>query len=516
MGLSFFKTGRPRYRAEKREFPGLRPDPLALWKAAGSPWRFWLDSGPGFRSGRFTYLAWGGPLWAFRGKNGRGEILRPGRPSERFSFTDPAVVLKDLLGDVSSDKSPGAFPGGAVGYWGYECARYFDPAMGPATASRGNALRGVPDFLWVLPAFWAVMDRDGGLALIRQSGGEGTPASRDWTRWEDRLKNLPSRGAFPPPLPFSPPREETLEANRSAYEAGVRRIRRYIAAGDVYQANLSHRLDFPWPRRADPADFFAALRRLNPSPYGTLLDFPGFSLAGCSPELLLRVRGDRVETRPIAGTRPRGDSDAADRALSGELLLNPKERAEHIMLVDLERNDLGRVCRPGTVRVTERMSLEKYSHVIHIVSQVEGRLQKGRDGFDAVRALFPGGTITGCPKIRCMEILNALEKEPRGPFYGSAGWVSPSGDMDLNILIRTALIAGGRLILRVGAGIVADSLPEKEHEETLHKARALLAAYRRMASAAGGPERPRLGRPFRRLPGARRGFGARPRESVAP
>jgi anthranilate/para-aminobenzoate synthase component I len=254
-------------------------------------------------------------------------------------------------------------------------------------------------------------------------------------------------------------------------------VKRFIAAGDIYQANLSHRLDFPW--KGDPADFFDALRRLNPSPYAALMEFPGFTLASASPELLLKVRGDRAETRPIAGTRPRGSTPTEDERLSGELLLNEKERAEHIMLVDLERNDLGRVCRPGTVEVSERMVLEKYSHVTHIVSHVQGRLAPGYDGLDAVRALFPGGTITGCPKIRCMEILQELEKESRGPFYGSAGWMGGNGDLDLNILIRTALFRKGRVSLRVGAGIVADSVPSKEYEETLHKARALTAARRR-------------------------------------
>jgi anthranilate/para-aminobenzoate synthase component I len=191
----------------------------------------------------------------------------------------------------------------------------------------------------------------------------------------------------------------------------------------------------------------------------------------------LRVRGGRVVTRPIAGTRPRGRSRKEDERLAGELLLSPKERAEHIMLVDLERNDLGRVCRPGSVRVSERLALERYSHVTHIVSQVEGRLAPGLDGLDAFKALFPGGTITGCPKVRCMEILADLERAPRGPFYGAAGWIAPRGDMELNILIRTALLREGRMSLRVGAGIVADSDPAREWRETGHKARALLAAH---------------------------------------
>ena len=212
--------------------------------------------------------------------------------------------------------------------------------------------------------------------------------------------------------------------NRRRYLAKTRRIQRYIAAGDIYQANLTHRLDFSWPPTSSPENLFDVLRHINPSPYAALMVFPDFSLVSTSPELLLRVRGRHVETRPIAGTRPRGGSLEGDQKLSGELFLSPKERAEHIMLVDLERNDLGRVCETGTVKVSDRMALEKYSHVMHIVSQVEGRLRPGTDGFHAVKALFPGGTITGCPKIRCYQILQELEEGPRGPFFGSAGWIA--------------------------------------------------------------------------------------------
>ncbi len=439
-----------------------------LWDFVGaSPWRFWLEGGP---EGTVA-IAWGRPLWEFRGKNGVG-FLRTGRKIRRFSFSDPLPVLREQLRFEKTDDDRGAssFSGGAVGYWGYECLRYFEPSL---SRPRNRAHRrpggdAVPDFIWVMPPCWAVVGPLGSLTFFRQtSAGRMASSSKERNGRRPSVKNRFS--STPPP---------DLRKNRGAYMAGVRRILEYIAAGDIYQANLSHRLEFPWPAGTDPSVYFHALRRINPSPYAAFLGFPDFSIASCSPELLLRARGRRVETRPIAGTRPRGHNPSADERLSGELVLNAKERAEHIMLVDLERNDLGRVCHPGSVRVSEQMVLEKYSHVMHIVSNVQGRLRSGADALDALQALFPGGTITGCPKIRAMEILDELERVPRGPFFGSAGRISASGDVDLNILIRTALIRRGRLALRVGSGIVADSSPSREYEETLHKARALVNAYR--------------------------------------
>ncbi len=378
-------------------------------------------------------MAGGPPAWVFRGRSGKGEVRRAGRRAEKISFDDPLPVLRRLLAEEGPSRG---LEGAAFGYFGYE-------TFAPAAERRLRGSASIPDFIWVRPA---------------------------------QVRTIRPHFAALAPRPF-PRGGDKPRPGRRAYESGVRRILSYIAAGDVYQANLSRLLQFPF--RGRPERFFDALRALNPSPYACLLAFPDFALASCSPELLLRVRGRRVVTRPIAGTRPRGADRREDARLSGELLLSPKERAEHVMLVDLERNDLGRVCRPGTVRVADSMVLEKYSHVTHIVSQVEGALADGSDGLDAFRALFPGGTITGCPKVRCMEILAELERSPRGPFYGSAGWIAPNGDMELNILIRTALFQKGRMALRVGAGIVADSDPAREWEETGHKARALLEARER-------------------------------------
>ncbi len=270
-----------------------------------------------------------------------------------------------------------------------------------------------------------------------------------------------------PPLPPLTLEEEDPQR----FLAGVRRIRRYIRAGDVFQVNLS-RL---WRAHApglDPAMLYARLRRANPAPFAALVRWPEGSIVSSSPERLVWSDGERIETRPIAGTLPREGDLAPDRRLLGD----PKERAEHVMLIDLERNDLGRVCRPGSVRVDELMVIESYAHVHHIVSNVAGRLRPEVTPAAVVRALFPGGTITGCPKVRCMEIIAELEAAPRGPYTGSVGYLSRDGTMDLNILIRSFVLTGETLTLRAGAGIVHDSRPERELRETRAKARGLLAA----------------------------------------
>jgi anthranilate/para-aminobenzoate synthase component I len=263
--------------------------------------------------------------------------------------------------------------------------------------------------------------------------------------------------------------------DREAYEERVNRCLAYIAAGDIYQANLSHRFSID-PGGRSARSIYRGLRTINPSPFAALLEFPNVTLIGCSPERLVRLIGTAVESRPIAGTCPRGPTTDEDRRLRKELLLSAKERAEHLMLVDLERNDLGRVCAYGTVHVDEFMAIEQYSHVSHIVSNIQGCLAPGRDALDLLQAIFPGGTVTGVPKIRCMEILEELEPVRRGPYSGSIGYFSPHGDLDLNITIRTLVMKSGMAYLHVGAGIVADSNPGREYQETLYKAEALFKA----------------------------------------
>jgi len=258
----------------------------------------------------------------------------------------------------------------------------------------------------------------------------------------------------------------------SEFSEKVKLTKESIRKGDIYQANLSFRLSADL--QIDPIDFYQTLSEINPSPFSCLLKVGKDWIASCSPELLLKVEGGRLSTRPIAGTRPRGLTAKKDRLKKGQLLLSPKERAEHIMLVDLERNDLGRVSEPGSVEVPARYEVERYSHVMHIVSEVRGKLHEGASAMDALKAVFPGGTITGCPKIKSIEIISDLEGEARGPFYGSAGYFSWNGNASFNILIRTALIKPNKIHIQAGAGIVADSQPKREYEEILAKAQALL------------------------------------------
>jgi anthranilate/para-aminobenzoate synthase component I len=273
--------------------------------------------------------------------------------------------------------------------------------------------------------------------------------------------------------------EINYEMRKNDYMDIVRRAKEYIAAGDIFQANLSQRVS-SHIGTIDRWSIYSTLSAINPAPFAAFLDFGDYQIVSSSPERLLRVEGRVVETRPIAGTRPRGRDWREDEFMRAELLLNEKERAEHIMLVDLERNDLGRVSDYGTVTVDELMITEDCSHVIHIVSNVRGRLANRKDCFDAIKAAFPGGTITGVPKIRCMEIIEELEPVKRGPYTGSIGYISFSGNMDLNIIIRTFVVKGERAYVQVGAGIVADSDPEREYYETLKKAEALLKTLERI------------------------------------
>jgi anthranilate/para-aminobenzoate synthase component I len=266
--------------------------------------------------------------------------------------------------------------------------------------------------------------------------------------------------------------------DRERFESMVRRCKEYIAAGDIYQANLSQRFSADVAGR-DALLLYKVLREINPSPFAAYAEFGDMTVVSSSPERLIRLRGRTADTRPIAGTRRRGKDSGETRSLTAELLTNAKERAEHIMLLDLERNDLGRVCDYGSVHVDELMVVEDYSHVIHIVSNVSGELAAGRDGFDLIRAVFPGGTITGVPKVRCMEIVDELEPVARGAYTGSLGYLANTGDLDLNIIIRTVIIKNGTAHVQVGAGIVADSDPSREYHETLQKAEALVAALER-------------------------------------
>lgn len=378
------------------------------------------------------------------------------------------------------------FFGGAVGYVSYDLVRQFErvPSLSLDDLATPDLEFGFFDVIGAIDhqqsrlilAFCPPLER-----FLSE------PREKLYREGCDRLAALEARLSNGPtatpthaplgPLTFMPGQP------RSAYMDRVRRCQEYIAAGDIYQANLSHRFTVTGAPFTQGDTFQAELlaydrvSRMNPSPFSGLLRFGQTHFVSSSPERLVRLTGRHADTRPIAGTRPRGQTIADDRRLAEELRTNQKERAEHVMLVDLERNDLGRVCHAGSVRVDEFMALEQYSHVNHLVSNVTGRLRDGATGFDLLRAVFPGGTITGVPKIRCMEVIEELEPVRRGAYTGSMGYISWSGDLDFNILIRTLVMRNGQGYLQVGAGIVADSDPAREYEETLYKAQAFVSAF---------------------------------------
>jgi len=352
-----------------------------------------------------------------------------------------------------------------------------------------------PDAIFIFTRSLVILDNLYGRARVvisvpipKDSADEELRALYDDATAE--LEEIMQRLRAPSRLPAISPRSDApLNEGHSTYERSdfmehVERIREYIRAGDCFQALLSRRIDLPLD--FDPADLYRALRAINPSPYMYHLVLDGVEIVGSSPELLVRVSDNRVTLRPIAGTRPRGQSREDDEERAADLLSDEKERAEHVMLVDLGRNDVGRVSKYGTVKVTELMKVEKYSHVLHIVSQVEGELNDGLTSLDVFRATFPAGTMTGAPKIRAMEIIDELEPVARGPYAGAIGYIAAGGKrMDLAITIRTCVIAGGGASVQAGAGIVADSVPEREWEETRSKARALLSAIASVRRDAG-------------------------------
>ena len=398
---------------------------------------------------------------------------------------NPLDVLRAELSLYTPEIVPGLprFVGGLVGYLGYETMRYFEPTLKLAPHAD------LPDAIFLLADTLVAFDHAyGRLLLIANTRLNGDEAAAR-AEAEARLDDLEHRLSAPLPVgrsaPCSSPAGIALRSNLAPeqYMEAVVRAKEHIAAGDIFQVVLSQR--FSRDTSAGPFDIYRALRRLNPSPYMFFFDFGDLAgpeplhLIGASPEVHVRLEGRRAFLRPIAGTRPRSHDPADDLALERELLADPKERAEHVMLVDLARNDLGRVCEYGSVRAPELMSVERYSHVMHIVSQVEGRLQPQYDGFDLVRATFPAGTVSGAPKIRAMEIISELEPDPRGVYAGAVGYFSYDGSLDTCIAIRTLVMRGQTVSVQAGAGIVADSEPEREYQETVNKARALVAAVAR-------------------------------------
>ncbi len=367
------------------------------------------------------------------------------------------------------------FWGGWVGYISYEAGHAFEKLP----KRKRNEL-GLPD------AYFMQVDRvivyDHHKSILKYIIATEYNNDSDYYQFIDEIDNvwdkidsiISSNPIKKNSITHDKPSSNNIKSNLSSneYVNMVKKAKRYIYEGDIYQANIAQRFDTEF--RGDQLELYLELRMLNPAPFSGFLRFLDFSIISSSPERLIKVQGDKLETRPIAGTRPRGLNIEKDTALTQDLFLNEKERAEHLMLVDLERSDMGRVCEEGSVVVTELMILEQYSHVSHIVSNIIGKLKPNISVHDLLKALFPGGTITGCPKIRCMEIINELEPLDRGPYSGSFGYIGFSRQLDLNILIRTILVKDGKAYFHVGAGIVADSDPDNEYAETLSKAAAMI------------------------------------------
>ncbi len=371
------------------------------------------------------------------------------------------------------------FHGGLVGYFGYDTARYVEPRLRDSTPP--DRL-GTPDILLMLSEEVLVFDNLSG--TIRLVVNADPSRAGSLAAAQARLEELVQRLREPmPPLPEvaldaadSGALEEESESDftQPMYEAAVERVKEYVLAGDVMQVVPSQRMSLPFD--APPLNLYRALRNLNPSPYMYYLDLEDFHIVGSSPEILARLERGEVTVRPIAGTRRRGYSEDEDRAMEEELLADPKEIAEHLMLIDLGRNDVGRIAETGSVELTDKMVVERYSHVMHIVSNVKGTLKGGKSAIDVLRATLPAGTLSGAPKIRAMEIIDELEPVKRGVYGGAVGYISWAGDMDTAIAIRTAVIKDGRLYVQAGGGVVADSVPRLEWKETHNKARAMFRA----------------------------------------
>jgi anthranilate synthase component 1 len=445
--------------------------------------------------GRFSFLlesVEGGEKWArysflgsrpstvIRSFGHSVEVVRNGKKSRRSFVGDPLEVVKEILSEYRPVPNPSLprFYGGAVGFVGYDTVKFFERL--PAREKAGLEL---PDIFFMITDTLVIFDNVTHMIKVVSNAhinGNSIRAAYDEACAKidgivDKLKrpgkrpDRNSRGIFRKKGP-------ALRSNftKARYEEAVLKAKEYIRAGDIFQVVPSQR--FESKISIDPFQIYRALRLINPSPYMYFLRCGDATVVGASPEVMVRLEGDRIELRPIAGTRRRGNGEEEDRALETELLADPKERAEHIMLVDLGRNDVGRVSSPGSVTVSELMVIERYSHVMHIVSNVRGTLAGGKDAYDVVRACFPAGTVSGAPKIRAMEIIDELEPTRRGPYAGAVGYFGFSGNMDTCITIRTLVVKDNVAYIQAGGGVVADSVPELEYQETMNKARAMMRA----------------------------------------
>ena len=446
----------------------------AFLKLGDSPHAFLLESVEGGeRWGRYSFIG-ADPFLVMVCRD--GSVSWEGEPPPAAQAAaqgdSPLEVLRQVLSSYRTPDLPGLPPlhTGAVGYLGYDVVRYLEHL--PQTTVDDV---GVPEMMLMFPRSLVVFDHLRQRISVVCNVVEGDDYDEAVARSEKLVAALGRPLAYEP-LELSPI-EVTLPPStmtREAFEAAVEAAREHIFAGDIFQVVIAQR--FSTPFTSDPFDVYRILRLVNPSPYMFFLRHPGITVIGSSPEPLIKVQGRHVTQRPIAGSRPRGATDEEDEALCAELLVDDKERAEHVMLVDLARNDVGRVSEWGSVRVDELMVVERYSHIMHLVSQVSGQLREGATALDALYASFPAGTVSGAPKIRAMEIIDELEPTRRGPYAGVVGYFDFSGNLDTCIALRTAYIAGGRFHIQAGGGIVADSDPSKEWWESVNKAKALLTA----------------------------------------
>ncbi|MBI3479828.1 MAG: anthranilate synthase component I [Nitrosomonadales bacterium] len=448
--------------------------PLSLYlKLANKPYSYLLESVQGGeRFGRYSFIG----LPADTRITVRGKLVTLSQKEGETAHTveNPLDFIREYQSRFKAAPLPNLprFTGGLAGYFGYDTVRFIEPRL--AKTHKPDAI-GTPDILLMLTEQLAVIDNlSGKLTFIVYAD----PAQDDaYELARERLRELIGMLRLPVDIPYAPPAqrvEAKSEFGEAAFKNAVVKAKQYIFDGDIMQVVLSQRMAQPFP--AQPLSLYRALRSVNPSPYMFYYDMGDHHVVGSSPEILARVEGDTVTVRPIAGTRPRGKTPEQDKAFERELLADPKELAEHLMLIDLGRNDIGRVAQNGTVKLTDKMIIERYSHVMHIVSNVEAQLKPGLDAMDVLRATFPAGTVSGAAKVRAMEIIDELEPSKRGIYAGAVGYLGFNGDMDVAIALRTAVVKDNMLYVQAGAGIVADSVPDSEWMETQNKARAVLRA----------------------------------------
>jgi anthranilate synthase component 1 len=452
--------------------------PLSAYlKLASGPRTFLLESVVGGEKwGRYSMIGLAANT-VLRVQGNRVSVEVGSKSMSVKEVVDPLAEIEQFQKQFRVPQVPGLprFTGGLVGYFGYDCVQYMEPRL--RRDDKPDPL-GCPDIMLMVADRVLVFDNLGGKAIIIVHADPALDGA--WGKACHDLDLLAARLMQPAEADERVKAARPIGAEpksgfpRREHARAVQKIKDYIVAGDVMQVVLSHRLSIPFV--SPPLHLYRALRSLNPSPYMYFLNFGEFQVVGASPEILVRLEESIVTVRPIAGTRPRGRDDEEDRRLEQELLADPKELAEHLMLIDLGRNDVGRVARTGTVEVTDRMIIERYSHVMHIVSNVRAELRPGAGAFDVLRATFPAGTVSGAPKVRAMEIIEELEPVKRGIYAGAIGYLSWAGNMDTAIAIRTAVVKDYAVHVQAGGGIVADSVPETEWEETMNKARALLRA----------------------------------------